>query len=113
MIADDHCIILSCPACNMAFFIEALTEDVSGNVPNPLFCPFCSYKGLEEGFNDYAILDDEPLYQTETNPKLTLLLGGQDAKSKEEEEDRHPNYDNPKQGEGFRQDDRPRHPYER
>lgn len=108
---DDHCIILSCPACNMAFFIEALTEDVSGNVPNPLFCPFCSYRGLEEGFNDYTVLDDEPVYQTETSPKLTLLYGGQNGKSNEE--DRNPIYGNPKQSEGIRQDDKPRHPYER
>jgi hypothetical protein len=110
MMDDDHCIILSCPGCNMAFFIEALTEDMHENVPNPLFCPFCSYRGLEEGFNDYTMLHPEPSHTTKTKPKLTLLFGGQDEKSRE---DRHPNYGNPKQSEGLRQDDKPRHPYER
>lgn len=121
----DNVIIISCSGCRMSFFIEALTEDHNGNVPNPTYCPFCASHELEEGLllddlsdEDAELFREEMTEQhrPEPRPKLTLLSGGkadggQDGKSNEE--DRNPNYGGTEQSKRVRQDYRPRHPYER
>jgi len=122
-------IILGCPACGMSFFIEALTEDGDGNIPNPLFCPFCSNNKIEEGFCIPTCEDDEWFSEEETEtlqqdhtrngPSLILLPGGRDGEQDDKRkrcairQNRNPNNGSPEQGEGIRQDNRPRHPYER
>jgi len=122
----EDSIIISCLNCRMSFFLEALTGDYNGDVPNPTYCPFCASHELEEGF----LLDDlsdedaemfreelETLEQrSKPRPKLTLLPGGRAGggqDGKRNEEDRNPNYGSAEQSQRIRQDDRPRHPYER
>ena len=121
----DETIVISCLNCRSSFFIEALTTNYRGDIPLPTYCPYCASHELEEGF----ILDDlsgedaelfreemSDQYRSETRPKLTLLPGGkadggQDGKNNEES--RNPKYGGAQQNQGFRQDNNPRHPYER
>lgn len=74
---DDN-IILGCSECGMSFFLEALTEDRYGDIPNPLYCPFCSAQNLEEGFS--ACIEEqfpeERTDPTKGRPSLRLLIGG-------------------------------------
>ena len=74
---DDN-IILGCSECGMSFFLEALTEDKDGNVPNPLYCPFCSAQTLEEGFSAYIEeqIQEEKTDPIKSRPSLRLLIGG-------------------------------------
>jgi hypothetical protein len=121
----DETIVISCLNCRSSFFIEALTTNYRGDVPTPTYCPYCASHELEEGFilddllgEDAELFREEMAeqYRSECRPKLTLLPGGkadggQDGKSNEE--DRNSNYGGTEQSKRVRQDDRPRHPYER
>lgn len=124
----DHedTIIISCLNCRMSFFIEALTGDYNGDIPNPSYCPFCASHELEEGFlledlsdEDAGMFEEEMAmskYRSKIRPKLTLLPGGRaggEQDGKRNEEDRNSNYGSAEQSQRIRQDDRPRHPYER
>ena len=64
--------VLTCPGCNMAFFVETLMTDEDGNLPIPVFCPFCGHSELEKGVHDFT----EEKWQTPGGkPKLTLIKG--------------------------------------
>lgn len=101
---SDSNIVLGCPTCHMMFFIEALTEDVKGDIPNPLFCPFCAAPDLVEGFdideimNDHSSILQEDLEMPRHKPlpihraALTVLPGGksQGGQNGEGQENRNP-----------------------
>lgn len=68
-------LILGCPTCNMEFFIEALCEDENGDIPNPVFCPFCASPDLTD---DFGI----PEVSRPRKTALTVLSGGKDKGGK-------------------------------